>query len=226
MQSPKEMKKSLIKRLRNYLFSGILITVPITFSLYVGWVLIQFVDGFVHRIIPQQYNPFSSMPYEIPGLGIIIVITCFISIGMLMTGMMGRVITRLMEYFVMKIPVIKTVYITSKQIFESVFSQQSQAFRQVALIEYPRKGVWCIGFLTGETEGEIQDITKGQMLNVFLPTTPNPTSGFLLFVPKKDTHILNMTVEEGIKMVISGGILAPEDKRSEVEKKKHRDKVK
>ena len=226
MASSNEIRKSVFVRLRNYFFSGILIIVPITFSLYIGYLLIQFVDGFVSNLIPSQYNPFTMLPVEIPGLSILIVAAFFIIIGMLMTGLLGRIFTRTMEGIVLHIPVIKTVYTALKQIFESVFSQESQAFRKVVLIEYPRKGIWSIGFLTGDTKGEIQDLTKEEIVNVFLPTTPNPTSGFLLFLPKKEVNILSMSVEEGIKMVISGGVLAPKDKRSQEDKEKTRNKVK
>ena len=134
-------------------------------------------------------------------------------IGALTAGLIGRSIMRAAERILNKMPVIRTVYNALKQIFETVLQKQSSAFRKVVLIEYPRRGIWCLGFLSGTTEGEVQNLTDEQLLNVFLPTTPNPTSGFLLFLPKKDVTILNMTVEEGIKMVVSGGLVTPPDPR-------------
>jgi uncharacterized membrane protein len=109
--------------------------------------------------------------------------------------------------------VIRSIYGATKQIFETVLANQSQAFREVVLVEYPRRGIWAIGFITGTTEGEVQELTEDEVINVFLPTTPNPTSGFLLFVPRRDLVYLSMTIEEGIKMVVSGGIVTPPDMR-------------
>jgi uncharacterized membrane protein len=115
-------------------------------------------------------------------------------------------------------PVIRSVYGAIKQIFETILSNHSDAFREVVLFEYPRRGAWAMGFITGKTEGEIQDSTEDEVVNVFLPTTPNPTWGYLLFLPKRELVILSMTVEEGIKMVVSGGIVTPPDRRPEHEK--------
>ena len=117
-------------------------------------------------------------------------------------------------------PIIRSIYNAVKQILETVLAQQSNAFREAVLIEYPRKGIWAIGFITGRTEGEVQNVTEQECINIFLPTTPNPTSGFLLFVPKKDMVHLSMSVEEAIKMVISGGIVTPPDRRPDGEKTK------
>lgn len=117
-----------------------------------------------------------------------------------------------------RMPIIRNVHSALKQILETVLAQQSKAFRQVVMIEYPRRGIWAIGFLTGDTVGEVQNLTEDDTLNVFLPTTPNPTSGFLLFVPRADCHVLSMTVEEGIKMVVSGGIVTPPDRRPKEER--------
>ena len=118
------------------------------------------------------------------------------------------------ERVVSRVPVVRTIYGVLKQIFDAVLAQSEGAFREVVLIEYPRKGIWVIGFITSNTEGEVQRVTPNDMVNLFLPTTPNPTSGFLLFVPRKDCIVLNMTVEEGVKLVISGGIVSPPDRKA------------
>jgi uncharacterized membrane protein len=115
-----------------------------------------------------------------------------------------------------RLPVIRTIYGALKQIFETVMASQSQAFREVVMFEYPRPGIWALGFLTGVTKGEVQRLTDDEVVNVFLPTTPNPTSGFLLFVPRKDLKVMDMTVEEGIKMIVSGGILTPPDRATDL----------
>ena len=132
---------------------------------------------------------------------------------MLTAGFVGRVLVGLGERLVHRMPVVRNVYGALKQIFETVMSQSSGAFRQVVLFEYPRRGSWAIGFITGRTEGEVQNVTEEEVLNVFLPTTPNPTSGYLLFIPRSELVLLDMTVEEGIKMVVSGGIVTPPARR-------------
>jgi uncharacterized membrane protein len=129
-------------------------------------------------------------------------------------GFLGRFIIRFGENMLNRMPVIRGVYGASKQILETVLQQQSNAFRQAVLVEYPRRGIWAIAFVTGRTEGEVQNLIADDLINIFLPTTPNPTSGFLLFVPKEDMILLDMSVEEAIKMVISGGIVTPPDRRS------------
>ena len=135
----------------------------------------------------------------------------FVLVGWLTTNILGRFFVRISEYFVDRMPVIRTLYGSIKQILETIMASQSQAFREAVLVEYPRKGVWAIGFLTGETKGEAQSLTPKDTVNVFVPTTPNPTSGFLLFFPKEDIKKLDMSVEEAVKLVVSAGIITPED---------------
>ena len=142
-----------------------------------------------------------------------------ILVGALTAGILGRYFVRTSERILARMPVIRGLYSATKQIFETVLAQKSNAFRQAVLVEYPRRGIWAIAFITGRTEGEVQNLTRETVTNIFLPTTPNPTSGFLLFVPKKDLVPLTMTVEEAIKMVISGGIVTPPDRRPVEEQK-------
>ena len=132
------------------------------------------------------------------------------------TGLFGRIFSSLVEKILSKIPVLRNIYSGLKQLFETILSKRSNSFREVILLEYPRKGIWAMGFLTGDTEGEVQRLTKNSMINIFLPTTPNPTSGFLLFVPAKDVLRLSMSVEEGIKMIISAGILTPSERQKKL----------
>ena len=148
-----------------------------------------------------------------------VLIVAMTLIGALTAGFMGRFFIKLSERLLNRMPVIRSVYNATKQILETVLAQQSNAFREAVLVEYPRRGIWAIAFITGTTKGEVQSVTEEECINIFLPTTPNPTSGFLLFVPKADLVSLDMTVEEAIKMVISGGIVTPPDRRPDALKK-------
>ncbi len=215
---PKEV--GLGGRLRNYFLAGILVTAPLGITFYLAWIFIDFVDRQVTPLIPDKYNPETYLPYGLPGLGLLIVIVVLILIGALTAGFVGRAFMHTSERLLARMPVIRGVYGAVKQVLETVLAQQSKAFREAVLVEYPRRGVWAIAFITGRTEGEVQNLTEEEVINIFLPTTPNPTSGFLLFVPKKELVPLSMTVEEAIKMVISGGIVTPTDRRPEEERKR------
>lgn len=203
----------LFARLRTYFFAGILVTAPIGITLYLTWVVITFVDSQVTPFIPTRYNPQTYLPFGIPGLGVVVAVVFLTLIGALTAGLVGRWLVRLSDRIMQRMPVIRNVHSALKQILETVLAQQSKAFRQVVLVEYPRRGMWALGFITGDTVGEVQHLTEDDVVNVFLPTTPNPTSGFLLFVPRSEVFVLSMTVEEGIKMVVSGGIVTPPDRR-------------
>jgi uncharacterized membrane protein len=205
-------------RLRAYFFAGILITAPISITFYLAWLFVTFVDSKVTPLIPAKYNPAEYLPFGLPGLGLVIVVVVLTLIGALTAGFFGRLIMRFYEGLLAQMPVVRSVYGALKQILETVLAHQSTAFRQAVLVEYPRTGLWAIAFITGRTEGEVQKLTDEDTVNVFLPTTPNPTSGFLLFVPKGDLVPLAMSVEEAIKMVISAGIVTPPDHRAEAGK--------
>lgn len=201
--------------LRGYFFAGVLVTAPIGITFYISWLLIRWVDSKVTPLIPAHYNPETYLHVAVPGLGLVIVFIALTFIGWATAGFVGRLWTRLSEQILNRMPVIRSVYGAIKQITETIVKQQSSAFREVVLFEYPRRGSWALGFITGRTQGEVQNLTEDEVVNVFLPTTPNPTSGYLLFLPKKELVILSMTVEEGIKMIVSGGIVTPPDRRSE-----------
>ena len=199
----------IFKKISNNFFKGILISVPVIITFYIAWGLIKFFD--------KQASPLlGTFPYEIPGFGLIAVFIFFALIGFITTGLFGRMFSSFFEKILSKMPVLRNIYSGLKQLFEAILTSKSNSFREVILIEYPRKGIWAMGFLTGNTKGEVNRKTKNQMVNIFLPTTPNPTSGFLLFLPKNDVLRLSMTVEEGIKMIISAGMLTPEEKQKEI----------
>jgi len=201
------------QRMRAYFFAGILVIAPISITLYLAWLFIGFVDSKVTPLIPLKYNPETYLPFALPGLGLLILVLTLMLTGAMTAGFMGRLWMRITERVLARMPVIRSIYSAVKQIFETVLADKSAAFREAVLVEYPRRGIWAIAFITGRTEGEVQNVTKEECVNIFLPTTPNPTSGFLLFVPKKDLLSLSMTVEQAIKMVISGGIITPPDLR-------------
>ena len=216
---PRLKTLTLFGRLRAYFLAGVLVTTPLAVTIALATWLIEFVDSRVVPLIPQKYNPDfylkEYLGYEIglPGLGLIVLIVFITLVGALTAGFLGRIVLRFYENMLNRMPVIRSVYGATKQILETVLKHQSSAFRQPVLVEYPRRGIWAVAFITGRTEGEVQNLIADDLINVFLPTTPNPTSGFLLFVPKEDLIFLDMSVEEAIKMVISAGIVTPPDRR-------------
>lgn len=218
-EKPRVKTLGLFGRLRAYFLAGVLVTTPLAVTIALASWLIDFVDSRVVPLIPLKYNPDfylkEYLGYEIglPGLGLIVLVVFITLVGALTAGFLGRMVLRFYENMLNRMPVIRSVYGATKQILETVLQRQSNAFRQPVLVEYPRRGIWAIGFITGRTEGEVQNLIADELINVFLPTTPNPTSGFLLFVPKEDLIKLDMSVEEAIKMVISAGIVTPPDRR-------------
>lgn len=200
-------------RLRAYFIAGVLITAPIGITIYLAWKFITFVDDSVRALIPPAYNPENYLRFTIPGIGLVVVLVGLTLIGATTANVLGRFFLGLSERILNRMPVVRGIYGAVKQVFETVLAQQSGAFREVVLVEFPRPGAWTIGFITGTTRGEVAARLKEECVNVLVPTTPNPTGGYLLFVPKKDVVRLSMTVEEGIKMVVSGGIVTPPERR-------------
>lgn len=202
-------RPTLPARLRAYFLTGVIVTAPISITIFLVWQFISFLDERVEAILPARYDPETYLPFTVPGLGLLVMLAFLTFVGMLAAGFAGRTLVSLGERLLARMPVVRSVYGTLKQVFETVFAHSSRSFREVVLIEYPRRGIGAIGFVTGPTRGEVQERSDDELVNVFLPTTPNPTSGFLLFLPRKDIVHLDMTIEEGIKMVISGGIVTP-----------------
>lgn len=207
-------KTRLFARLRKYFLTGVVVTAPITITIYVSWWLLKFIDTNVAKLIPPVYNPNNYLPFEIPGLGLVIAAIFFVLVGWFARNFLGRIIISWSEFVVERMPVVSTIYSAVKQVFETTMGDQSKAFREVVLFEYPRKGSWTVGFVTGIVKGEIQRLTEDEVVNVYIPTTPNPTSGFLLFLPRKDLIYISMTPEDAIKLIVSGGIISPPDRES------------
>jgi uncharacterized membrane protein len=212
--SRRKPRNRVIERMRAYFFAGILVTGPLALTLYLTWLFIHFIDNSVSLLFPDRYNPAHYLPFNIPGLGLIFSIIVLTLIGALTAGYVGRIFLRISERILARMPVIRGVYGAMKQIFETVLAKQSNTFREAVLVEFPRKSMWTIAFITGRTEGEVQDLAGPDVVSVYIPTTPNPTSGYLVFVPRHELIVLSMTVEEAIKMVISGGIVTPPDRRA------------
>lgn len=218
------LSRGPVARLRSYFLAGILVTAPISITVYLTYSFFIFVDSTVVKLLPREVYDALYGTATFPGIGLLIALAFFVVIGWFATNFLGRMFIRMSEYIVDRMPVIRTLYSAIKQIFETIMASQSSAFREVVMLEYPRKGVWSLGFVTGVSKGEVQELTENETINVFVPTTPNPTSGFLLFVPRKELHFLDMSVEEGVKMVVSAGIITPQhvdekDKIALIEKK-------
>ena len=215
---PRKSRNRVIERLRGYFFAGIVVTGPILFTVYLTWVFVEFIDGAVRWLLPDRYNPATYL--HVPGLGLILGVITLTLIGAATANYVGRIFLRLSDRLLARMPVVRGIYGAVKQIFETVLAKQSNSFREVVLIEWPRIGVWTIGFVTAAVEGEIGKLAGEDPVSIYVPTTPNPTSGYLVFIPRKDVVTLSMSVEDAIKYVISTGIVAPEPKKVEVERAK------
>jgi uncharacterized membrane protein len=193
-------KRSLTSIIRNYFITGVVVLIPIGFTLYLSKILI----GLSSNIIPQNINPNNYLPYAIPGIEIIVSIILITIVGGLSLSFLGKRILKLIDDLFKRIPFLRTIYSAILQMTES-FSNKDNDKKSVVLIEYPRKGVWAVGFATKENKGEMAEKTNQKLINVFVPTTPNPTSGFLLMFPINDVIYLNMTFEEASKFIVSAG---------------------
>ena len=200
MSKLKRKKISIVSKLRNYFIAGILILVPIGFTLY----LTVFIISISSILIPKEINPNSYLPFSIPGLEILLSIIIITLVGGLSVSFLGKKILSMVNDIFKKIPILRTIYSAIGQMTQT-FAPNKNKKKSVVLFEYPRKGIWAVGFATKENKGEINNLTKKGLVNVFVPTTPNPTSGFLLMIPKKDLLYLDMSFEEASKFIVSAG---------------------
>ena len=196
----KSKRKSLGLILRNYFITGVVVLIPIGFTLYLS----KFLISLSSKIIPQNINPNSYLPYSIPGIEIIISILFITIVGGLSLSFFGKKILKLIDDLFKRIPLLRTIYTAISQMTET-FSNKDSDKKSVVLIEYPRKGVWAVGFATKENKGIINDKIGNELVNVFVPTTPNPTSVFLLMVPKKNLIFLDISFEQASKFIVSAG---------------------
>ncbi|HFQ15949.1 MAG TPA: DUF502 domain-containing protein [Rhodobacteraceae bacterium] len=202
----------LAARIRNYFLTGLVIAAPLSITIYITWWFIQLIDDWVKPFLPGIYNPDTYLPFTVPGVGLLVSFISLTLLGALAANLFGRTLLEFGETLLNSMPIVRNLYKALKQIFETVISQSGTSFRDVVALEYPRRGLYALAFISTETKGEIRHRLEGgdDMVSVFLPTTPNPTSGFLLFVPRKDITLLDMSVEEAAKLVISAGLVTPD----------------
>ena len=202
---------SIKKALKANLLAGILFLMPLVATLWFLHLLAVWVDKTL-LLLPPELRPEAFLPFPIPGLGFILVFVVLFLAGVSVRNFLGRKIVALGERIMSHIPFVSKIYSAVKKLVESIFFGAGKDFKRVVLIEYPRKGIYALAFVTGVSTGEVQDKTEKRVINLFLPTTPNPTSGFYLLVPEEDVIPLEMTVEDAFKLLMSGGILSPEGK--------------
>ncbi len=200
----KKSKKSIYSRIRNYFITGVLVLIPIGITVYLTIFLIKISS----KLIPQAINPDRFLPYEIPGLEILIALILITLVGWLSLTFIGKRLVSLLEGILNRIPILRTIYSSAEQLIEN-FSQDKKNKKSVVLVQYPRQGIWAVGFATKENTGKIKNTIGEDTINVFVPTTPNPTSGFLLMFPKKDVIYLDLTFEEASKFIVSAGSINP-----------------
>lgn len=222
MHKRRRRKGAVIARVRANFLTGLVIAAPISITFYITWWFVSLVDNWIKPLVPVGYNPDTYLPFSVPGVGLVFAFIGLTLLGALAANLFGRTVVAYGEQVLDRMPVVRNLYKALKQIFETALSQSSTSFRQVGLIEYPRKGLFALVFISTETKGEVlkKAGSGGEMLSVFLPTTPNPTSGFLLFVPKPDVTILDMSVEEAAKLVISAGLVTPGKKIKDIKSNK------
>ena len=205
MSKSKRKKISFIAKLRNYFFTGIVVLVPIGITLY----LTKFFVSISSKLIPTGINPNNYLPFAIPGLEILLSVIFITIVGGLSLSFIGKKILQIFNDLLKKIPILRTIYSAIGQMTETLAPKSGGSKKSVVLVEYPRKGTWAVGFATKKNKTEISKKTEQDLINVFLPTTPNPTSGFLLMFPEKDVVYLDMTFEEASKFIVSAGTSAP-----------------
>ncbi|QBY00295.1 DUF502 domain-containing protein [Rhodophyticola sp. CCM32] len=214
-ETPPPPKRGFFSSLRANFLTGLVVIAPIGLTVWLIWSVIGWVDGWVLPFIPNAYNPVllirhhTGLEVDVRGLGVATFLIFTVIIGWTAKGLIGRSLIKWAESLVLSVPGVRTLYSGVKQIVETVVSQGEQNFDKACLVEYPRAGIWAIAFISTTAKGEIAASNEQEMVSVFLPTTPNPTSGFLLFVPRRDVQVLDMSVEDAAKLVISAGLVYP-----------------
>ncbi len=231
LDDPTPPRRTFLAGLRTNFIAGLVVIAPIGLTLWLIWSVVGLVDSFVWPFVPNAYQPEELLNWamgraraddnwitvNVRGIGVVIFLVFTIMVGWMGKGFLGRGFLRWGEGLVARMPVVRSIYNAVKQIAETVFAQSETSFDKACLIEYPRKGIWAIGFISTATKGElVEKADTGPMTSVFLPTTPNPTSGFLLFVPTRDIKELDMSVEDAAKLVISAGLVYPGEKDEEM----------
>ena len=210
---PPPRRGGLFSGVRSSFLTGIVVIAPIGLTIWFIWAFMGFVDGVVMPLVPERFNPATYFHVNLRGLGVVIFLIFTVVTGWIAKGLIGRSLLRFGESLVHRMPVVRSIYSGVKQIAETVFAESDRSFEKACMVEYPRKGIWAIGFISTEAKGEVarrNPSQRGPLMSVFLPTTPNPTSGFLLYVPKEDVILLDMSVEDAAKLIISAGLVYPD----------------
>lgn len=216
-------KSSAVTRLRNYFLTGFVVCAPLALTVYIVWSFIGWVDSWVKPYIPATYNPDTYLSIRVPGFGLIVALVLITLIGFLTANFIGRAIVGFGERLLDRTPLVRGLYKALKQLFETALSDKNEMFRTVGMVEYPRKGVWSIVFVAGDKRSEINDkldVEGDPLMAVFMPCTPNPTTGFLMYVPKSEVVILDMSIEDGAKLIVSAGLVTPDPKQKAAAKGK------
>jgi uncharacterized membrane protein len=219
----KLLRLPIATRIRNNFLAGLIICAPIAITLWLTWSVVRWADSWVKPYIPARYDPDSYLNFAVPGSGLIIALIFITIIGFLGKNLIGQTIVQFGESLVRRVPLVRSIYKSVKQIFETVLKEQNNSFKKVGLIEYPSPGLWALVFIATDAKGEVASKFKAMghdMVSVFLPPTPVPTAGFLIFVPREKIVVLDMSPEDAAKLLISGGLVAPEELASRGEKEK------
>jgi uncharacterized membrane protein len=220
-----ETRVSILGRLRRYFFTGLVIIAPAAITIWATIYFVTFFDSWIKPLIPSAYNPDNYLPIRLPGLGLVFALIGITFVGALAANLVGRTLLGWWDNLLNRTPVVRSIYKSSKQVFETLFSEKGTSFRSVCLIEWPRQNVWAMAFISRELDGAEIGLEKGRaMYAAYVATTPNPTGGYLFFADKSDVKVLDMTVEEGLKLVISMGLVFP-DKPVSVREEMARGKI-
>jgi uncharacterized membrane protein len=206
-------------RLRNYFLTGLIVAGPLAITAYITWWFIALVDGWVKPWVPARYLPDTYLPFQIPGLGLILAFFGLTMLGFLTANLVGRTLIDVGEVILARMPVVRGIYRGTKQVFETIFSDNGTSFRTVGLVQFPTKETWSVVFLASPAAGELHDRLPpaGEYIGVFLPCTPNPTTGFFFYLPRRDVIELTMSVDEAAKLVMSAGMIQPEDTQARLQ---------
>lgn len=219
-QQLSDTRVSFFGRLRRYFFTGVVIMAPAAITIWATMWFISFFDAWVKPLIPLKYNPDNYLPIALPGTGMLLAFTGITLVGFLAANLVGKTLIALWDNLINRTPVVRSIYKGSKQIFETLFSEKGSSFRYVCLVEWPRAGIWQLAFVSRELDGGEIGLEKGQaMYAIYVSTTPNPTGGYVFFANKEDVQILDMSVEDGLKLIISMGLVFPDKPLSKAREK-------
>lgn len=206
----------IMPRLRNYFLTGLVIAAPLAITIYIVWWMVHWIDGWVKPLIPTRYDPEQYLPFAIPGLGVVLAIILITLLGFFTANLLGRSFVTYGEGLLGRMPLVRTIYSGLKQMFVTMITDKSATFNQVVLIEYPRRNLWSLAFVSAPVKGELLEVLhesdkyEDELMSVYVPTTPNPTSGYLLFCKRSEMIELDMSIEDAAKLVITAGLVAPE----------------